>query len=193
MRKSNPNRSSNKPKRSSPAQQLSAIVPYTKGTPVTSLKVQGNPTKYTTTVTTGVIAVSTAIQASLCSNFSNRFQAFDEYRIIKAVFDAYPSSSNNPGTIVMWCEPLSSATPTSSLAVSNTVTSFSAGGNSKVTSLSYRPTDYAYLDWTPVTTSTAPVGYFCVYTDNTNFASTTVATDYCIIRATLTIQFRGFA
>jgi hypothetical protein len=193
MMKSNPNRNRPKARKSSPANNISALIPFTKGVPATSLKIQGNPAKYTTTVTTGVIAVSTAIQAALCSNFSTRFQAFDEYRIIKAIFSAYPCSSNNPGSIVMWVEPLSNATPTSSLAATNTVTTFSAGGNSKVTTLSYRPVDYAYLDWTPVTTSTSPVGYLNVYTDNANFASSTTATDYCVIRATLTFQFRGYA
>lgn len=172
---------------------LTASSPYSPGTPASSMKIQGVIGKYTTIVTSGLIARTTAIEAGLISNFSTRFQAFDEYRIIKAVFEAYPCSSNNPGQINMWVEPLNSSTPTSASASTNNVVSFSAGGNNKVTKLIYKPLDFAYLDWTPVATSTGAVGYFNVYSDNANFASSIVATDYLVVRVWLTLQFRGFA
>lgn len=172
---------------------LTNLVPYAKGQPNLTLKIHTSLAKYTTTVTTGLIARSTSIEAGLAGSFSTRFAAFDEYRIIKVLFEAYPCSSNNPGTLNMWCEPLNSGTPNATIAATNAVTSFSAGGNSKVTKLVYKPADFAFLDWITVGTTNSTVGYFNMYTDLANYASSAVVTDYVIVHVILTVQFRGFA
>ncbi len=93
----------------------------------------------------------------------------------------------------MWVEPLSSTAPTSAAAQQNSVVAFPAGGNDKVYKLVYRPIDFQYLDWIPTTTTNSPVGYFNIYTNNADFASSTTATDYVVVKAEFTVQFRGYA
>lgn len=192
----NNSRNNRKPKRTSRKNQASLNVfnqtlPVTPGTPVTTHRVQGAVQKFTTTVTSGLIAASLPIDASDINSWS-RFGLYDEYRIIKCVFHAYPCSAVNPGSICMWVEPKSSTTPTFSISANNYVTQFSAGGNMRPTTLTYRPTDIAYALFQPTSTSTFVIGYLNVYTDNANYAAPITATDLFVIRAEYTIQFRGF-
>lgn len=166
---------------------------YSPGVQVVTMKISTILPKYTTTVTTGVIASSVAIQASLMTNFSTRFAAFDEFRITQVLFKANLCSASNPGTINMWVEPLSNTVPNSTMAGTNSVRRFPAGGNDRTPTLLYRPADYAYLDWLTIGTTTSPIGWLNVYTDNSTFASSTVATDYMVVSADFTVQFRGMA
>lgn len=168
-------------------------VSYSPNVPVVTMTIPTVLPKYTTTTLTGVIANSTAIQASLMSNFSNRFQSFDEFRILQVRFNCNLCSSSNPGTINVWVEPLSTTTPTSAIAASNIALRFSAGSNDSKHSLVYRPADYAYLDWLTPGTTTSPVGWLNVYTDNANYGATVAVADYLVIEAIFTLQFRGLS
>jgi len=190
-----PNKNNGKGMRQNKALQLyNSTIPYSPGTPFVTLRLTGLNVKYTTTVTTGVIASSTAIQTGNITNFSTRFAvAFDECRITKVIFRAYPCSSANPGTVNMWVEPQSNSTPTTNLAQQNNVVAFPAGANDRIPTLVYQPTDFNYNDWIPVSTTNSVIGYFNVYTNNADFASSTTATDYLVVKAEYFVQFRGFA
>lgn len=183
----------NKPSKRSTAvsRVYESTMPFSNGVPMTRVKVPAGVLKYTTTVTTGVIASSTPIQAAQVPSFGSRFVAFDEYRIVKARFTFYPCSSSNPGTLNTWVEPKSGTTPTSSAAQNNKVLAFPIGGNSRTYTLTYRPTDFDLEGWQDLATTTFVYGYLNVYTNNADFASNTVATDAVTVRAEYDIEFRG--
>jgi hypothetical protein len=167
-------------------------MPVTPGSPITQHVVQGDVTKFTTTVTTGVIAQSLAIDAGDITSFS-RFALYDEFRIIKVVFKAYPCSASTPGSACIWVETKDSSTPTNSKSQTNSVVQFSLGGNNRVIKLSYKPSDFAYNVWTTTATTSFVIGYLNVYTDNATYAAPTTVTDAFVLRAEYTVQFRGFA
>jgi hypothetical protein len=175
-----------------PGSIYSSTMPYSPGVPSAVFKVSAGIQKFTTTVTTGVIASSTAIQAAQIPSFGSRFAAFDEYRITHAKFMFYPCSSTNPGTLNAWVEPQSSGTPSSSIAQNNKVLAFPIGGNNRVYKLNYSPTDFNFEGWTDLATTTFVIGYLNVYTNNADFASNIVATDAVTVRAEYTVEFRGF-
>jgi hypothetical protein len=160
---------------------------------MTTLKIDGASQKFTTTVTTGLIATSYAINLGNMPSFATRFGVvFDEARILKAVFRFRPCSSATPGMCNTWVEPVSSANPTAALAANNKVVAFSMGSNDRVTTLTYSPSDFQYLEFTDATVTNTTVGYLNIYTDNSNYASPTTATDAFVLRAEYIVQFRGY-
>jgi len=152
--------------------------------------------KLTTTVTTGVIASTTAIQASLNANFAARFgTCFDEYMIQSALFKFDMCSSALPGLLNVWIESNinSGAAPTLTDAKQNKTTTFAAGSNQRTHTIFFNPKNTVTQAWTLCTTTTAPIGYLKVYTNNADFASSIVATDYVVISGVLTVAFRNYA
>jgi hypothetical protein len=150
--------------------------------------------KITTTVTTGLIALATAIQAGLVSNFNSRFgTTFDEYLIES--FDLYINmcSSSNPGVINFWFETQSTSSPSAADATNNKTKTISAGSNEKQWRLHFNPRNAVTQAWTPISTTTAPIGYLKTFTNNSTFASSVVATDYAVLTGTLHVAFRGWA
>ncbi len=149
--------------------------------------------KFTTTVTTGAIASSTAITVGLVDNFSARFALFDEFKIRSVHLRFYTLSTANQGVINVWIEPLSNATPTLALSKDNKTLTFSLSDSSRSHTLDYTIKDPNLTIWAPVTTTTAQVGYVKVYTDNAAYGATTVATDVLVVVGTMVVDFRGFA
>ncbi len=170
------------------------LTAFSPGTPAMRLAVEIFVGKLTTTVTSGQISSSTAIQAALMANFGGRFVAFDEYMIEKVMFKVDCCSQNNPGLINMWCEPVASATgaPNSTDAKQNKTVTFPAGDTSKTHVMKYNPNNAVTQAWTPVSNTTAVCGNFKIYTNNADFGSTTVATDYVVVTGTIWVAFRGF-
>ncbi len=166
---------------------------FTPKSQVTVLRLNGGVRKYTTTVTTGVIAVFTDLDPStLIPDFATRFACFDEYRCIEIKVSAYPCSSTNPGSVCHWFEPVvQGGSPTSADAQRNNVTQFSAGANNYKSVIVYKPTDFQYLDWKPTSAGTEAIGSYCVYTNNADFAAPTAVTDLFVTRFEFQIQFRG--
>jgi hypothetical protein len=150
--------------------------------------------KLTTTVTTGVISSTTALNAAIIANFASRFGLFDEYLIESALLRFDCCSSSNPGIFNVWCEPESGATsaPAATDAKNNKTLTFSCGDNSKTHVLRFNPHNPNTQIWTPITTVTQTCGNLKVYTNNADFGSTTVATDYVVVTGVMNLAFRGF-
>jgi hypothetical protein len=168
------------------------LKPAFPGQPVVALKVRADPIKFTTTVTTGQIAVSTNLVYTLINNFTTRFATWDEYRVTKVLFRFNCFSSTNPGLIRAWIEDRSSSAPTNAIAEAEKGISFAAGDITRTHTLVYRIMDPVYVDYTALN-ATQSVGYLNVFTNNANWGSSTVATDYFTCVPEFTIQFRGFA
>jgi hypothetical protein len=159
---------------------------------VLGIKVPGDPIKYTTTVTTGVIAVSTNIVYTLISSFTTRFAAWDEYRVVRVQFKVRMFSSTNPGVVRVWVEDRLSSAPTLATAEAAKGLFINASCVNKEHLLDYKIYDPVYTDFTALN-ATQSVGYLNVYTNNANYGASTVATDYLMITPMFTFQFRGFA
>jgi len=151
----------------------------------------GIPTKFTTTVTTGVIAGTYAVISSNIGSFATRFgSTFVEYRMIRAVFKIRLFSSTNPGIIQIWIDEKSASAPTAAEAEERAVLTFSAASvdkNPELKWISGDPLDLEYL----AIGSTATLATFKVYTNNANFGSSVVATDYLEMIPIFQFQFRG--
>jgi hypothetical protein len=89
-------------------------------------------------------------------------------------------------------EDRSSSAPTLATAEAAKGLFFPAADITKMHLLDYKIFDPVYTDFTALN-ATQSVGYLNVYTNNANYGSSTVATDYFSITPVFTIQFRGFA
>ncbi len=172
----------------------SSVPSYTPGIKSTTLAVEVYIGKITTTVTTGVIAQATAIQAALMPNFASRFVLFDEYLIESFKLQVDTCSSNLSGLLNFWFEPntASNATPTATDAKQNRTLTFAAGSNQKTHTLFFNPRNSATQIWNPITTTNTPIGYLKVYTNTVDYAASTVATDYAVLTGVMRIALRGF-
>ena len=169
------------------------LAPSFDGDVAFTINIESYVNKATTTVTTGLIAHSHGIQAATIDNFAARFAAFDQYKILKATYAVNCIGATNPGVMVMWFEPTSSAVPTNTTAVENFAVNFPASDVSRKHVISYNPRDPVTQIWSPVTTTTNIIGYFKLFTNNASFGSSVTATDYAVITATYQVAFRGYA
>ncbi len=168
--------------------QLKPLFP---GQQVGQFWVLADPIKLTTTVTTGVIANTTTLQASIITNFATRFQMWDENRLVRAVLEWRCFSSSNPGVVRGWVEPWDTATPTLAMAEASEGITFSASDITRPHVLDFKIFDPSRLDFTSGTSSV--IGYVKTYTNNANYGASTVATDYLVLHIRLLFQFRGLS
>jgi len=151
----------------------------------------GTPTKFTTTVTTGLIAGVINVVSTSITSFATRFsQTFVEYRMIRAIFRIRLFSSTNPGVLQFWVDEKSNATPTLAEAQERATLISSAAGVDKTPVLKWvsaDPLDLQYI----ATSASATLATFKVFTNNTNFGSSIVATDYLEVEPVFEVQFRG--
>jgi len=151
----------------------------------------GLPVKLTTTVTTGAIASSLPLSITSITAFATRFsQTFVEYRIIRAHWRIRFFSSTNPGVIQFWIDEKSAAAPVLAEAQERYTLTCSASSVDTSPVLKWicsDPLDLQYL----ATSATVVVASFKSFTNNTNFGSSIVATDYCEIEPEFQVQFRG--
>jgi hypothetical protein len=149
------------------------------------------PRKLTTTVTSGVIANAYLVQASAINDFATRFGAtFVEYRIIRAKFALRFFSSTNPGIISIWFDEQSNAAPTLLEAEERAIDTLSASSIDTRPVFRWTCADPLDLQYASTAGGRVPVT-FKVYTNNANFGSSVVATDYCEVVPHLQFQFRG--
>lgn len=151
----------------------------------------GLPVKATTTVTTGVIATAYGINTSQIQAFATRFgSTFDEFRIVQANMTLSLFSSTNAGLILTFIDENSTAAPSIAEARERTQKTISASAVDRNLTLTWIAADPADLLYTPIANSFTPAT-FKVYTDNANFGSSIVATDYFEITCQFRVQFRG--
>ena len=172
--------------------KIPALLPAYPGQVVKSFVLEGTPILLTTTVTTGLIAVSTTTAAlTSVQNFATRFGAlFEEYRVVRVKYSIRCFSSTNPGLFTHWIDEKQSAAPTSAEALQKSNKSFSCASPSPhvLTWTANDPLDLQYQD----IGSGANSAYYKIYTDTANFGSSATATAYGQIVPTYYIQFRGY-
>ncbi len=163
-----------------------------KGQPSLEVWIDCDPYTFSTTVTTGVIASTIALTGGIIDSFTTRFVTWDQYRFVKARAEVCCYGSTNPGLLSMWFADYST-TPTTALAQTANAIRFNASSIDRVHSLDYIPHDPLQQQWQTVSSGTAGIGYFKMFTNNADFGSSTVATPYCYVRLKVLVQFRGFA
>lgn len=168
-------------------------IPSFPGQQLAQFKLLGTSNVSSTTVTTGAVALALAIDpTSFVQNWADRFQdLFEEYRVIKAVLKINCFSSTNPGVINAWVDEVASTAPTATAASERTVLKFSAANVEKTHILHWKPVSLPDLAYTPVATALNPA-WFKIYTDNSSFGSSIVATQYFTSIMEFVVQFRGF-
>ena len=151
----------------------------------------GTPVKRTTTVTTGVIATGIAVSSASIQAFATRFgSTFVEYRIIRAKFRIRLFSSTNPGLLQFWLDEKSAGTPTLVEAQERAVLSCSAAAIDTMSELDWTSSDTLDLQYLAIATAST-LCTFKEYTNNANFGSSIVATDYYEVIPAFQLQFRG--
>jgi len=153
--------------------------------------IPATPSKFTTTVTTGFIAGTFNVRASNVGSYVTRFTStFVEYRIVRAIFKIRLFSSTNPGVLQFWLDEQVTAPPTLAEAQERAVMIISASAVDQKPVLKWVAADPLDLQYIPIATSVTPVT-FKVYTNNANFGSSIVATDYLEVEPVFQFQFRG--
>lgn len=161
--------------------------------PLASFKVMADSVVASTTVTSGIIAlVYECDPVSNVIDWSTRFELFEEYRVVQCRAIVHCFASTNPGTIIMYWDETSATAPTATAAQERGINLFSAGGNSKPHSITWKPVDIADLVYHNTGTVFVPVR-LKLYTDNANYGASIVATQYVSVTLEYTIQLRGFA
>jgi hypothetical protein len=162
------------------------------GEVVQSLIIPANPIKLTSTVTTGVIAHNHACDpvADVNSWAERMGDMFVEYRVIKIVAIIHNIASATGLTQFYWDEV--NSTPDAAAASQRTGMTILANtlGNQAYKVTSFVPTDLDDLNYKQITSSQT-VAYFKAYTNNTDYGTTTVATDLFSYRLHYYIQFKG--
>lgn len=158
---------------------------------VASVKCPGVPVSYSTTVTTGVIAQTYLLNASSIQSFYSRFGSlYEEYRVVRVKFVVRCYSSTNPGLFNHWIDEKQSAAPTATEATTKSYNTFNASSPSPhmLVWTAEDPLDLQYTDIASFVT----VATYKIYTDNTSFGSSIVATPYVSVTPTFYLQFRGY-
>jgi len=151
----------------------------------------GTPSKGTTIVTTGVIAFTQSVSRNQISAFTTRFQStFVEYRIVMARFRIRLFSSTNPGVLQVFIDEKITTNPTLAEATERATLILSASGTDRAPELMWTCADPLDLQYQVITAVTQPAT-FKIYTDNANFGSSIVATDYFEVEPEFRVQFRG--
>jgi hypothetical protein len=154
--------------------------------------IPGAPVKLTTVVATGVISLSLAVSPANIDGFAARFSnTFQEYRIVRAKVTIRMFSSTNPGIIQFWWDENDVAAPSVTDAVQRFTQSVNASATSMNEVMQWSASDPKDLQYVQ-TTGTFPVPVsFKAYTNNANFASSIVASDYFEVIPEFQFQFRG--
>ncbi len=172
---------------------LTKLRPAYPGQPVLQCWIAADPSKLTTTVTTGQIASSfTLSPTTTITGWGTRFGAtWDEWRVIAIEASVRCFSSTNPGVISHWLEEKSATVPALAECEAAHALRFPAGDVFSPHTRLYHLHDPLDLEYTAIGTAKT-VGYINVFTDNANYGSSAVATDYCSLQVRYLCQFRGF-
>jgi hypothetical protein len=157
-----------------------------------TLRLTGESTILSTTVTTGVIAQSLAIDKTAIGDFATRFAStFDEYRVLKASIKIRPLAVST-GVTRFFFDEKTSSTPSATQAaerVGQTLANNSAA-HASTRSMSWRARDLGDLAYQSIGGSTATV-WLKVYTDTANFGAPIAVTPLWLIEYNITFEFRG--
>lgn len=168
------------------------LVPSYPGQVIDQLWVGTNPQPLTTTVTTGVVAISASIDpVNDVNDWATRFQTlFVEYRVVKARARIQNFSSSNPGIYKFWVK-TSGGSPTQAEALDQKGNMVPCSDITNVHELIWTPTDPIDLEYKACSVSSNPA-YFRVYTNNANWGAPTVVTTLGTLVIDFLIQFREY-
>jgi hypothetical protein len=167
------------------------IRPSYPGQPTLEIWIPGTPEVLSTTVTTGVIAETTTLSNALIPSFSAKWgTTWTDHRITKFRVKLTNFSSTNPGLLSHWFDEEVSTAPTAALAISAKAKRFGASliGTKTIEFVVRDPSQLNYSLLTVVTN----YGYYKLFTNNADFGSSIVATQYCLKEVEALVQFRGF-
>lgn len=160
--------------------------------PVSLMKIPGFGTPMTTTVTTGVVAISLAMDTTTISSWASRFASlFEEYRIVGVDMKVQPFSSTTTGILKMYFDEKSAIAPTAASVQRRSIKDVSCSDN-KLHVVKWRVEDVADMVFTASTTNYTPV-YFKIYTDLANFGAPAVVTPVGYLTPEYWVQFRGYS
>jgi len=168
------------------------------GEPVKRFTLAAPPTILSTTVTTGVIASTTNLDArGTIAGFLTRFQnTFDTYRVLKVVVKIRPLTVAT-GVTRMWFETSLASASDSATAASERVarTLSNSQADSKSTcQMSYEMNDIQELQYVSVASTQEPAyPIFYVYTDTASWGAPIAVTPLWLIEPIFTVEFRGLA
>jgi hypothetical protein len=156
------------------------------------MKIKNSPDLITTTVTTGVAAISTGIApATDVQAWATRFQTlWKEYRVVKVVAEVELFSSTNSGLINLWVG-TTTGVPAAVDALATFPLKFNASAVDKVHTLTWIPDDPADLVYTLTSSSLVPATVK-LYTDAGNFGAPIAVTNLGLLSLTYWVQFREY-
>jgi len=186
-------RKRNRPAGSSSANGLNGLQqlkPAYPGQPTLQIWIPGTPEVLSTTVTSGQIAEVTTLSNALIPSLATKWQSWLEGRIVKYRIKITNFSSTNPGLLNHWFDEESSATPTAALAISAKAKRFGASVIGTHT-IEFVVTDPTQLNYSALGIATTH-GFYKLFSNNADFGSSVVATQYCLKEVECLTQFRGF-
>ena len=181
-----------------------ATQPYQR---ITTTKIPGIPTLISCSAA-GAVSLSSIVNATQIETPS-RYNFFDEFRLIKAVFEIRPvASTATSGLTIFYIDENDATAPTLVQAQRHVGNALSNNGQSQMVSaglgrrtqvdatgiqkITWTARDVTDLAFQAISNfSTAAPAYLKVYTDNANLGTPAVAQPLFVIRAYLTYQFRG--
>jgi hypothetical protein len=142
-------------------------------------------------VTTGLIAFVFNVSSGNIQSFATRFgSTFVEYRIIRAKFQIRLFSSTNPGVLQFFIDEKSQSSPTLAEALERATLVVNASAVDQRPILKWVCADPLDLQYSATGTAAVSATFKC-YSNNTNFGSSIVATDYFVVEPMFQVQFRG--
>jgi hypothetical protein len=181
-----------------------ATQPYQR---ITTIKIPGTTTLVSASAG-GAFSTAIALNASEIQNLS-RYDFFDEFRLIKAVYELRPvASTTTSGLTIFYIDENDGTAPTISEARTHVGNALSNNGQSQMVSqgarrrLEVQGSGVQIIKWTardlsdlifqPIANfATATPAYLKIYTDNGNLGTPAVAAPLFVIRGYFTYQFRG--
>jgi len=168
------------------------LIPVYPGQPVAQMQIVSQPQLLTTTVTTGVVAISRAYDPTAeVTGWSTRFQSlWKEYRVVKVEACIELFSSTNSGMLSTWIG-TTSGVPASTDALDSKAIRFNASAVNMKHKILWVPSDPGDLNYKLTSASSTPA-YFKLYTDTGNFGSPAAVTQLGLVSYLYWLQFREY-
>jgi hypothetical protein len=157
------------------------------------LLIVGSPFLLSTTVTSGLIASATVLDAqSLITNFATRFNnCFAEYRAIRYTFRLRPLTVST-GVSRVFFAPVTPPALIDAQERNGRYLANTSADTKSDTQFTYIPRDTSELAFNQ--TNAGPSGilqYFCVYTNGANFGAPVTVVPLWFIQPEILVEFRG--
>lgn len=158
-----------------------------------SMKVPGVVSKLVDVA--GTLAAVLTVNFNLISSFAADWgSVFDEYRILKVVFEVRAMNPSQTGAALMYWDEDDNASPTSSSAMTHRAVEISnmpSAGVQGVKRMTWRCQNLSEEGWQNTSGAVFSYAYLKIYSDPASFGMTSLNAGVFIVRPVVTIQFRG--